>query len=292
MNGDVGDLFDRAARAMRPEFRARLVDLYEQSSADRSAGPGGTQVVADPPNAGPLEVSADEPAGSASSDSLVEIAPRELHPRRSRGPAVWLTVAAAAVALVVGLATLDRRESFTGGRTNESGPAHVGPAGIPDCSSSEELATISIGAADLRIGLADDGRTFCVGVGAAPDADRTGDIVVGLGSADGEPAEVLSQPALLESGPGPAGTNTHWYLFAIPDSVPVTDVLGATATTQFFTSRVDRRLLIVDVDVRAAGADVAHTWSMFSAGGSFLGDLIADGPPTGSTVEVTSTGGP
>ena len=30
MSGDIGDLFDRAARAMSPEFRARLVDLYEQ----------------------------------------------------------------------------------------------------------------------------------------------------------------------------------------------------------------------------------------------------------------------
>ena len=290
MSGDVGDLFDRAARAMRPEFRAHLVDLYEQSSADRSSGPHVTRLVADPPNAGSA-AGGDGPDGSAPTDWLVETAPRELHPRRPRGPAVWLTVAAAAVALVVGLATLDRRESFTGGRTNESGPAHLGPAGIPDCSSSEELATISVGAADLRIGLADDGRTFCVGVGAAPDADRTGDIIVGLGSADGEPAEVLSEPELLESGPGPALTNTHWYLFAIPDSVPVTDVLGATATTQFFTSRVDRRLLIIDVDVRASGADVAHAWSMFSAGGSYLGDHTAVGPATGPT-DDTSTSGP
>ena len=101
-----------------------------------------------------------------------------------------------------------------------------------------------------------------------------------------------SEPELLESGPGPAQTNSHWYLFAIPDSVPVTDVLGATARTQFFTSRVDRRLLIVDVDVPTSGVDVAHTWSMYSAGGSYLGDLTADGPPTGPTGDDTSTGGP
>ena len=39
MSGDIGDLFDRADRvAMSPEFRAQLVDLYEQSAVDRRSG--------------------------------------------------------------------------------------------------------------------------------------------------------------------------------------------------------------------------------------------------------------
>jgi hypothetical protein len=88
--GGPGDLFERSAQEfeMRPEFRARLVELYAESVSHLRAG---TE-----PSAQPVD--------------LIETASARASWQNQPRSRIWLKVAATVV-VVVGLAMLDSRSS-------------------------------------------------------------------------------------------------------------------------------------------------------------------------------------
>ena len=255
MSGDIGELFERSAQdmEMRPEFRARLVELYEESLDDLQA----------------------VTPRSASSPDLIEPASAKSSWQKQRRSRVWLLVAATVV-VVVGLATLERRRSTLTARSGKSvATSEVADRGA--CQDPEQLGVVASGAAELRVGLRDDGQTFCLGLNPSIGVSEGDELPIGLREVVAAP----STPQLLEAGPGPSLTRSYYYLFAIPEYVPLAEVRGENPNPPQFISRVGRRLIILDTDVdERSTAKVAHLWKMYSAAGSYLGTLTADGPPS------------
>jgi hypothetical protein len=252
---DLRELFDRSAREMRPELRARLIELYQRSLAETGAEPDITDSVPD----------------------LVEVGPRPQGGRQPRRAVWWLAIAAAS-ALVFSMAVFshNRSQNLSDPEVSSADPEQSG------CVGSDAVGTAEIDGDKLLIGLMSDGQTFCIARGQGDDEGDASGVVAGRAGPEVAPTE----PELVEAGPGPGTTNTYFYTFAIPDSLPVGDVRSASGKVEFFTSRVGRRLLIIDSHVDfGSTSEVSHLWDLYGIDGTFLRAVTALGPPSSSASE-------
>jgi hypothetical protein len=236
---DVRLLFERAERDMRPELVSRLADLHAAVIGDSRTA-----------RVGAFDDGADL-------IDLVEVVPAT--PERETGRRAarwwWLGVAAAPIALLVGVVALS-------GTGDEAGDGVAGPGDGVDqpCDGAETLLDVATTGGTVTVELATDGATFClIGDGSAPP------VVVGAGLSVVPPDE----PTLLATGDGPAGTRTRYELFAMPESSPVTEVRANGRPVEAAVSRVGRRILLV------SAADAQPRWELYG-GDAFLGVIDAE----------------
>ena len=248
-------LFDRAAQPMRPEFRAKLEDLFELLESDRTP----------------------ESSPESQPSVVIELAPRKQQPQRPRR-GVWLLMAACLVVIVTGLAVLTRSNG-PGTRAGnidtgvETGSTIGTSAG---CATSTSLGQVGVGSGLVLVSSIDDGR-FCV------DFDQG---QVAIGTTDTGPA--TSDPTLVDSGPI-GETGGYYYVFAIPQNLPVNNVVNDVGErAEIFLNPVGRRLLIVEAGVDIEGPHVTRTWELRTDGDGAFGGLSAPGPlPRSSTSDET-----
>jgi hypothetical protein len=247
-------LFDRAAQPMRPEFRAKLEDLFELLESDRTP----------------------ESSPETQPSLVIELAPRKPQPQRPRR-AVWLLMAACLVVIVTGLAVLTRSNG-PGTRVGNIGTgvetgSTIGTSAA--CATSTSLGQVGTGPGLVLVSSIDDGR-FCV------DFDQG---QVAIGTAD---TGLATSPTLVDSGPI-GETGGYYYVFAIPQNLPVINVVNEVGErAEIFLNPVGRRLLIVEADVDLEGPHVTRTWELRTDGDGAFGGLSASGPlPRSSTSDET-----
>jgi hypothetical protein len=250
-------LFDRAARPMRPEFRAKLEDLFELLESDRTT----------------------EPYAERPPSVVIELAPRKPQAQRPRHR-MWLLMAASLVVVVAGLAALTRSNGPGTGVGNPDTrietDSTIGTAAA--CAASTALGQVSVGTGLVLVSSVDDGR-FCLEF-----AQRQ--LAIGTTATTAE----LSDPTYRLADSGPIGqTGGYYYVFAIPENLPVNVVLNEFGEqAEIFLNPVGRRLLIVEADVDVDGAHVTRTWELRTDGDGVFGRLSASGPlPRSSTGDET-----
>jgi hypothetical protein len=249
---DERELFQRAAREMRPEFHARLTELLD---------------IVDTPSA-----PESSPRGQADPVTVVELARAVPTQRRRRHG--WLLVAAASVPVLIGLVAL----------TRGSADVHVQAPDLavessprPSCAGSAG-GVAGTGSGSIAVFVLDGGG-FCMSVGN--DA-----LTVGSGTS----VDPTSDPVVIDSGPIEA-VGGWFYVFAIPERLPVNVVVddeGRAATT--FTNPVGRRLLIIEYDVDDGAPMVDRTWELSTGDGRPFGSITAQGPVRSADATV-GTGG-
>ncbi len=250
-------LFDRAAQPMRPEFRTKLEDLFELLESDRTP----------------------EPYAQAPPSVVIELAPRKPQPQRPRRR-VWLLMAASVVVVFAGLAALNRSN---GPGTNLGNPdtrietdSTIGTDAA--CAGGTALGQVRVGSGLVLVSGIGDGR-FCVDFAQAQ-------LAIGTTASDA----VRTDPTLVDSGPI-GQTGGYYYVFAIPQNLPVNVVLNEFGEqAEIFLNPVGRRLLIIEAAVDIEGAHVTRTWELRTDGDGAFGALSASGPlPRSSTSDETGT---
>jgi hypothetical protein len=247
-------LFDRAARPMRPEFRAQLEDLFELLESDPTT----------------------EPIDERPPSVVIDLAPRKPQPQRPRRR-MWLLIAASLVVVFAGLAALTRSNGPGTGVGNSDTSidtdSTIGTAAA--CAASTALGQVSVGEGLVLVSSVDDGR-FCIEF-----AQRQ--LTIGSTATSAEAPDPL-----VDSGPI-GQTGGYYYVFAIPQNLPVNVVLNQFGEqAEIFLNPVGRHLLIVEADVDVDGAHVTRTWDLRAAGDGPFGRLLAPGPlPRSSTSDET-----
>ena len=251
---DIAELFERSQREMRPELLSRLLALADEEpeSATRASWRAG-DVVEFGLDGQPI------PPGVA----------HDGHRQRSwwRG-GTWLAIAAAIVA-VVALSVLpagdqpDLLREAAGPTVEELPPP-------PACAAqAETIGVATTAGGGIRVGLMPDGMTFCV-----TDEASGGPLAhASLLRDDGPDPATLEEPTIVASGP--LTDRAHYFLIAIPRSLPVTDVDSPGHHVEHFPSRVGRRMLVVDVDPTAEPVHEDHELVLRSRTGAIVGTVVA-----------------
>jgi hypothetical protein len=245
MSDDIGRLFERAGREIRPEFRAHLLELLDET--DRTA----------------------DPATSPTDDSVFLVhVDRASSPRRRRWrPGAWLGVAAGLIVLV----GLVARRASDDPSTQPSPVTTARP--VAECALvAETLGVVATQTNDIRVGIMPDGYSFCL-VDDATGAPLVMPDLVNHGSPDTSPP---AEPTIVEFGV--ADTTAYFYVVAIPDGMPVASIRAPGDQVLSFPTRVGRRMLVIDsdFDVRVTPEHATQDLNLYSTAGTVLDTLVVD----------------
>ena len=244
------ELFDRAARDMRSEFRARMQELL----------------------ASPDEAVTAEDAERA---VVVEVRERPTPIASRRRPMVWLASAAAVILVLVGVLAV------TGGPEQidvQSPNLPIATLPPPPGCEGAPLGTALTSASPIEVFALDDG-SFCL--------ERRGTDGVVIAASAVVPT---LDPVVVESGPV-EGVDAWYYVFAIPERLPVDVVLDERRQlARSFLHPAARRLLIVESDVAPLAPVVARSWRVAADPGGPFASLSAQGPlPTSASAPADGT---
>ncbi len=241
MTDDIAELYERAAREMRPAFvrelREMVVDIDSLDGVVRRSDDH--DMIA---HAGPMP-------------------PSEHGPRWSRP---MMMIAAATVVVAAGMVLVPRN----GGNEVPSAPRESSTC----ASQAEQLGVVSTATIDVQVGIMPDGHTFCLvddGDASSLGSEPNADLLVNASTGGGPPTEA----ALVEQGTVPL--TAYWYVIAIPDGMPVASAATEGGPLASFPSRTGRRLLVVDsdVDLRQTDGATRHV-NLFSASGVVLTTIV------------------
>jgi hypothetical protein len=263
---DEREVFERAARDMRPEFRARMQAL--------------------------LRAAEETPAADGEPAVIVEVTqgPSPIAARRRIAP--WLASAAAVVVVLGGIVAVTRSPEQIDVQSPSS-PLVTSPP-PPGCEGTS-LGTALTTASPIDV-FALDGGSFCL-------ERRGGRDVMIVATAAAAPT---LDPDVVESGPVEGGSAWYYVFAVperLPVDV-VLDERQQLART--FLHPGARRLLIIESDVAASAPAVTRTWQAAASPGGPFATLTAQGPrpasasapadgtmpPPAPTGEVTVTASP
>jgi len=273
MSNDIRDLYVLAGREMRPELLSSIValldDLDEEERQTEKAPPR------DPPTsllADVIDLGDDVERSQRSATYEATKARRTWWSR-----ATWLGVAAAMVAFVVisFVPGSDFSPSTQPGRVlvpvGSGEPVPTSAVAPPPCAAiAETIGVATTRGTGIRIGLMPDGIAFCL------SDDETGGALAGTSLVGDLPLGATSVPTIVAQGV--ASADAYYLVIAIPPTMPVVAVQAPGHDVTAVTSRVGRRLLVIDPDYdgTASPSHVTHQLTLRSASGSILATLTVE----------------